>query len=81
MQVYKLSYDVSKKQLNEWVALGKRIVRCKDCKYLHEYEKKTWANNIPYKVQQCEYWADSTWGSVEIEPDGFCAWGERRQDA
>ena len=44
----------------------KPIVRCSDCKFYVE----------PF----CERLRD-TWGNIEsfnVEPDGFCAWGERR---
>lgn len=75
-----VSYMESRMSLYSPISEPERIVRCKDCKHLYEFERKTWGSNIPYKVQQCEYWADSTWGSVEVEPDGFCAWGEVRED-
>lgn len=44
-----------------------RVVRCRDCK---EYiERKGYAT--------CGYFGGDY---VEIEPDGFCKWGERRAD-
>lgn len=45
------------------------IVRCRDCKWLrvdmsdHEYRSG--------------YWCDM--GRFDPKPDGFCAWGERRE--
>ena len=46
------------------------IVRCRDCKYINHHE---YNNGIKY--QTCSYF-DSEF--VEVEPDGFCKWGERR---
>lgn len=43
-----------------------RIVRCRDCKY---YEPNT------YSHFTCELL------TFHVDPDGFCAWGERREDA
>lgn len=51
------------------------IVRCRDCKYLE-------ANKYGYEIAEddcgCIYWdADFALG---VAPDGFCAWGERRDE-
>ena len=43
--------------------LGEEIVRCRDCKFYLEEHK--W----------CYHFEDSEFCP---EPDGFCAWGERR---
>lgn len=51
------------------------IVRCRDCKHFtpqgtHKFE------NGKVNVDSCEYvrgWM------LQITPDGFCAWGERRE--
>ena len=43
------------------------IVRCRDCKFGIDGGK--------YCAEGC---ADS-WDWRNVEPDGFCAWGERRQ--
>lgn len=49
---------------------GEEIVRCKDCEYFCNHEH---ANGTEW--QTCSYF-DSEY--AEVEPDGFCAWGERR---
>ena len=47
------------------------IVRCRDCKRFsldnsdHDYRSGWWC----YR-----------WNTDMVNPDGFCAWGERRQD-
>lgn len=52
------------------LARAGEIVRCRDCVYIcnHEY-----ANGLEFHT--CSYF-DSA--HIEVEPDGFCAWGERR---
>ena len=46
--------------------LHEEIVRCRDCKHYQPWmkgaEPECWANGEPFKT----------------EPEGFCAWGERR---
>lgn len=50
------------------------IVRCRDCK--HYYEVDEYHPNGNYDRRCCKYF-DSY--DDEVEPDGFCKWGERRQ--
>lgn len=45
------------------------IVRCRDCDYYDH-----WDASGPYREKHvCGHW-----DCLEIKPDGFCAWGERR---
>ena len=48
-----------------------RVVRCRDCKRYNPKEGKMLACKF-------EYGEFTQWRSAE--PDGFCAWGERRAD-
>lgn len=41
-----------------------RIVRCRDCRFLMSY----------WKSDYCDYFSH-----VTNDPDGFCAWGERKE--
>lgn len=50
-----------------------RIVRCRDCR--HYYECEEYSPHGNYVRRCCEYF-DSY--SDDVTPDGFCAWGERR---
>ena len=68
------SSDRFKFLFNESIPLGKRIVRCRDCKH---YEN----------TGNCHYWAsyEPIPGGdeymemlAEVTDDGFCAWGERK---
>ena len=61
--------------MSEWICEleegqhGKEeIVRCRDCKFCHKNycEKMTSPTVSPSDI----FW-------VPVEPDGFCAWGER----
>lgn len=60
-------YDID----DGWIAGEYRdeIVRCRDCKEFAfgdvEYATVDW----------CDYW-----GAYVESPDGYCAWGERRND-
>lgn len=47
------------------------IVRCRDCKHYREHE---WVL-ITDICDVCMFFADG----VKVSPDGFCAWGERKE--
>ena len=51
------------------------IVRCRDCEYA-----RIWRTGKPSAVIEEWYcqWHSNAEGASDIEPDGFCAWGERR---
>ena len=50
------------------------IVRCRDCRHYSKYE---WI--IATDVSDvCHFWNGEP---TKVEPDGFCAWGERKGDA
>lgn len=50
-----------------WSAVKRHeeIVRCRDCKFCMSY----------WGADYCDYFSH-----VTNDPDGFCAWGERRAD-
>lgn len=59
-------------------SLGEEIVRCRDCKYMHTV--RHW---LGMDVDECWLHADRESGALgkeRTEPNGFCAWGERRAD-
>lgn len=49
------------------------IVRCRDCKYYGCHDGSMWCSRTYEQVPggTCDY--------QTVEPDGFCAWGERRE--
>lgn len=61
-----LSVDVS--QLRE------EIVRCRDCMYYKE-EVFEWVSNLKRTKKTCDLF-----DGCYVKPDGYCAWGERRND-
>lgn len=49
------------------VSLGEEVVRCRDCYYCTDSPAWPGAN-------ECDFI------NRGVEPDGFCAWGERRAE-
>ena len=46
------------------------VVRCRDCEHYHA------------DIHGCDEFGDEWRGEyASVGPDGFCAWGERREDA
>ena len=59
--------------------LHERIVRCRDCKH---YELLTVSYlDKPLSVCTAEWCEGAEHDNPLVEPDGFCAWGERKADA
>ena len=64
--------------------LREEIVRCRDCKHGHEVIwPQSW--NLPADWLDCHGELVETWDYYNdeemmnpVEPDGFCAWGERK---
>lgn len=55
------------------IAVHEEIVRCRDCKFsIYNGERCTFWKRTE-KVNDYEYMDVA----AEVEPDGFCAWGER----
>jgi len=61
-------HGVNCKEVAEFIGA---IVRCRDCKFCHKNycEKRISPTVSPSEI----YW-------IPVEPDGFCKWGERRED-
>lgn len=61
---------------DDWLIQREEIVRCGDCEHMH-----TVHNWLGMDVNECWLHADpesGALGKVRTEPDGYCAWGERR---
>lgn len=57
------------------INVHERIVRCNDCK---------WYVGVHENFYYCELFQETIQGGTEMhkpKPDGFCSWGERREDA
>lgn len=69
--------------ITEWVShniedpfVREEIVRCRDCRHMHTV--RHW---LGMDVDECWLHADPESGALgkeSTEPDGFCAWGERK---
>ena len=80
---------------DEPMAVGKEIIRCRDCKWFtpeHRYEEEREYGVMEELVEppdcgnpeRCSRHYDSITGKVVpvhivTDPDGFCAWGERSE--
>lgn len=60
-----MPYEI-KAELNAWYVNSEPLVRCRDCTGFYE----TWDG------YECERFSGEY---HRAEPDGFCAWGERRE--
>ena len=56
---------------------GEEIVRCRDCKY-HEPMVVSYLDK-PLSVCISEQWIGAEGDNPLVKPDGFCAWGERKE--
>lgn len=61
----------------DYIDMNQEIVRCMDCKHMHTV--RDWTG---YDVDECWLHADRESGALgknRTEPDGFCAWAERKE--
>ena len=56
---------------------GRRIVRCRDCEHFAPNEEFWVGPTLIGTSDTCDFWAGT---KCKVTPDGFCAWGERRED-
>lgn len=68
-------YDCS----DELHQVMERIVRCRDCRFM-DVSLKSSMQVGSYKVTECGLWANPKWGAMIVVRDGFCAWGERKEE-
>ena len=52
------------------------IVRCRDCKYYRFVDRSDIFHDERHNDRYCLRFVDGK--RMEVEPNGFCAWGERR---
>lgn len=58
-------------------SLVDEIVRCKDCKHYRFEDRSHIFNDNHHNDSFCLRFVDGR--RMEVGPDGFCAWGERRE--
>ena len=70
-----MPYDI-RVELNAWYVESEPIVRCRDCKRFIPQGTHRFDDGVVNK-DTCSVIRGFV---VQIDPDGFCAWGERRGD-
>lgn len=65
------------REAEEKAAKWDAIVRCRDCENASHFFPYSWnGERSTIEIWTCRILAEGE----EIDPDGFCAWGERRAD-
>lgn len=63
-----MPYEI-RAELDAWYVESEPIVRCRDCA------------NFRATDETCHSWQWHNWdAAIEVESNGFCAWGERRAE-
>ena len=52
------------------------LVRCRDCKHCREHDMRAYGGDRSQLL--CHHFSMSSGAGWPVEPDGYCAWGERR---
>ena len=61
--------------------IRERIVRCRDCKYAMEHRSKS-ILGTELVTLTCSGPIQGAYSEeADVEPEGFCAWGERKGDS
>lgn len=77
-----------------WLDKEREVVRCRDCKHLDDSQRKDWDSYLAAAYGEpplfCDLLSVNEWRMdgnrrvaerrfLEVDLNGFCAWGERRQ--
>ena len=83
-----------RESLSVWYEINEEIVRCRDCKHLDDSEYRRWDNYLAECYGEpplfCDLLSFNKWRMdgdrrvaettfLEVEPNDFCKWGERRE--
>lgn len=52
------------------------IVRCMDCRHCREHDMRAYSGDRDQLL--CHHFSMSSGAGWPVKPDGFCAWGKRR---
>ena len=73
---FKFDYKGKTVTVERPINYKEEVIRCRDCKY---YENKKFIDYNDNEYEHlCWYFADYENTPPKVEPDGFCAWGEKR---
>ena len=70
-------YIVNRENVYPYGYQKEEVVRCRDCKHMHTV--RNWVG-----LDECQCWLHASretgaLGKERVEPNGFCAWGERKE--
>ena len=75
-EYHALQYELASEDADRLQKQLNAIIRCRDCKHLEmqtvSYSKK------PLSICTAEWCEGAEGDNPLVEPDGFCAWGERK---
>ena len=69
-----MPYEI-RAELNAWYVNSEPIVRCKDCRHYRFIDRSDVFNDELHNDIFCLRFVSGKF--MEVEPDGFCKWGER----
>lgn len=75
-----IEVEVSSGVIHHPQEIRERIVRCRDCAHCehvtYEELKGRFGTVPPREVYRC--WRPGEYRQLDVDPEGFCAWGEER---
>lgn len=72
-----MPYEI-RAELNAWYVESEPIVRCRDCKHFDHEEVFIGDVFIAERLWCIRPDGDGDYMCFDVEPDGFCKWGERK---
>lgn len=57
---------------------GEQIVRCRDCEHCREHDMRRYGGKCDQLL--CHHFSTINSAGWPVEPDGFCAWGESKEN-
>lgn len=71
--------DITRTPMKVSILISESIVRCCSCKNMGDDERVFGDEWMPVKI--CNRMHDEQGECLIVQPDGFCAWGERKDEA
>lgn len=75
-----MPYEI-RAELNAWYVESEPIVRCRDCRYIDHEEAFAGDVFMAERLWCMRPDGNGDYMRFEIDPDGFCKWGEKRDAA
>ena len=75
-----ISVEEAVRRIEQLPSAQSDVIRCKDCAYCDSD-----VVDAPYGMTKKIFWCDRLYAGANenliVEPDNFCSWAERREDA